>query len=207
MKLCAAWYAEVVAPWWPRGAAPESTLAFVALGSNVDGVPMIRGASRPRSAAARPQSRTARICTRRCPRTSRSSPRFLNAVCSLRTTLPPHGLLRALKDIERRFGRDASSAIYGPRCLDLDLLMYGAHVGTFSSAPQLELPHPRIAEPRVRVPPAARRRAGCHAPVARRVRGDPARAHRRDALAARFPGERLAHLGHRFGAHSDHGAC
>ena len=67
-------------------------------------------------------------------------------MCSLRTTLSPHDLLRALKDIERRFGRDASSAIYGPRCLDLDLLMYGAHVGTFSSAPQLELPHPRIAE-------------------------------------------------------------
>ena len=106
-------------------------------------------------------------------------------MCSLRTTLPPHDLLRALKDIERRFGRDASSAIYGPRCLDLDLLMYGAHVGTFSSAPQLELPHPRIAEREfVCRLPTSRRMPHT---AARRIRGDPARAHRRDALAAAFP--------------------
>ena len=127
-----------------RGARAESTLAFVALGSNVDRVPMIRGAVAALGALGRVEDCSHLYET--LPAYVEEQPRFLNAVCSLRTTLPPHDLLRALKDIERRFGRDASSAIYGPRCLDLDLLMYGAHVGTFSSAPQLELPHPRIAE-------------------------------------------------------------
>lgn len=95
---------------------------------------------------------------------------------------------------------DLRSAMPRPRSADVRRARRDLLVRATARAPA-----PADRGARVRVPPAARRRAGCHAPVARRVRGDPARAHRRDALAARFPGERLAHLGHRFGAHSDHG--
>jgi len=71
-------------------------------------------------------------------------PRFFNAVVALETQLPPLELLRALLAIEQEFGRDRSSGIAnGPRTLDLDLLLCGDQEIT---APELDLPHPRLAD-------------------------------------------------------------
>ncbi len=72
-------------------------------------------------------------------------PRFLNAACALETGLPPRALLDALLDTERRLGRErvAGAPRYGPRTIDLDLLVHGDLV---VAEPGLEVPHPRLHE-------------------------------------------------------------
>ena len=71
-------------------------------------------------------------------------PRFLNAAAALETTLSPRALLDTLLAVERALGRDrASEARWGPRTIDLDLLLYGDLV---LDEPGLELPHPRLHE-------------------------------------------------------------
>lgn len=69
-------------------------------------------------------------------------PRFLNLVVGLETTLTPEDLLRALLAIERDFGRQRSER-WGPRTLDLDLLLFE---GETRASAELALPHPRMFE-------------------------------------------------------------
>lgn len=69
-------------------------------------------------------------------------PDFVNAVASLETTLAPRDLLEALLAIEARAGR-TRGVRYGPRTLDLDLLLYGESTVHESG---LEIPHPRLHE-------------------------------------------------------------
>lgn len=70
-----------------------------------------------------------------------AQPNFVNAVALLETALAPRELLLALLAIERRFGRTRSFAD-APRTLDLDLLLYDDSV---IDAPDLAVPHPRMA--------------------------------------------------------------
>lgn len=71
-------------------------------------------------------------------------PDFLNAVVELRTRLTAPVLLESLLDIEARFGRVRSEAErWGPRVIDLDLLLYG---DDNLDQPGLTLPHPRLHE-------------------------------------------------------------
>ena len=73
-----------------------------------------------------------------------AQPDFLNAVALLETELPARGLLEALLAIERAHGRDrASETRWGPRTLDLDLLLYGDAV---IDEPGLRVPHPHLHE-------------------------------------------------------------
>ena len=72
-------------------------------------------------------------------------PRFLNGALELHTSLPPLQLLEALKSVESRMGRDATMVRNGPRCIDLDLLMYESAEFTFTHE-RLQLPHPRWAQ-------------------------------------------------------------
>lgn len=68
---------------------------------------------------------------------------FLNAVVRVRTDLSPHELLDELLATEAAFGRDrASEERWGPRVLDLDLLLHGDVV--VDDAPLLVVPHPRM---------------------------------------------------------------
>ena len=69
-------------------------------------------------------------------------PAFLNQVLEVDTPLPPLDLLHALKDIEASLGR-VPSFRYGPRLIDLDILLYGSQV---LELPGLSIPHPRLAE-------------------------------------------------------------
>jgi 2-amino-4-hydroxy-6-hydroxymethyldihydropteridine diphosphokinase len=74
----------------------------------------------------------------------RDQPAFINAACVLETDETPEGLLIALHGIERVFGRDRSrESRWGPRALDLDLLMYDDLV---ERSETLTLPHPRLHE-------------------------------------------------------------
>jgi 2-amino-4-hydroxy-6-hydroxymethyldihydropteridine diphosphokinase len=71
-------------------------------------------------------------------------PCFVNAAAALETSLPPRELLERLLDVERALGRDrAVEERWGPRTVDLDLLLYG---GESIDEPGLEVPHPRLAE-------------------------------------------------------------
>lgn len=70
-------------------------------------------------------------------------PKFLNACCVGRTRLPPRQLLEELKRLEGRAGRRTDAQRYGPRPLDLDLLLYGRAV---IEGPGLTVPHPRIRD-------------------------------------------------------------
>jgi 2-amino-4-hydroxy-6-hydroxymethyldihydropteridine diphosphokinase len=71
-------------------------------------------------------------------------PDFINAVALLDTRLPPRDLLDALLGIERAFGRERhDSERWGPRVLDLDLLLYDSAV---IDEPGLRVPHPHLHE-------------------------------------------------------------
>lgn len=69
---------------------------------------------------------------------------FVNAVALLETQLDARALLDALLGVEREFGRErAGSERWGPRTLDLDLLLFGA---ARIDEPGLRVPHPHLHE-------------------------------------------------------------
>ena len=71
-------------------------------------------------------------------------PDFLNMVVEISTQLEPHTLHRHLQKIERDMGRDRQkSEKWGPRPIDIDLLLYGTR--TLKTA-SLVVPHPRMWE-------------------------------------------------------------
>ena len=67
-------------------------------------------------------------------------PSFLNGVAEIRTGLTPEELLAAVKEIERELGR-VPSRRWGPRRIDIDLLLYGSER---REGAKLTLPHPYI---------------------------------------------------------------
>jgi 2-amino-4-hydroxy-6-hydroxymethyldihydropteridine diphosphokinase len=79
-------------------------------------------------------------------------PRFLNGALVLETTLSPRGLLDVLLTIERALGRVRDGARWGPRTVDLDLLVYGNEQ---VDEPGLRVPHPRLHERRFALEPLA----------------------------------------------------
>jgi 2-amino-4-hydroxy-6-hydroxymethyldihydropteridine diphosphokinase len=70
-------------------------------------------------------------------------PRFLNGAAAVETELEPRVLLAALLAVERELGRTRDGPRFGPRTIDLDLLVYG---GREVAEPGLTVPHPRLAE-------------------------------------------------------------
>ncbi len=67
---------------------------------------------------------------------------FINAVVVLETTVPADSLLACLKEMERIQGRVACAERWGPRVIDLDILLYGNQT---IDLPGLTIPHPGIA--------------------------------------------------------------
>jgi 2-amino-4-hydroxy-6-hydroxymethyldihydropteridine diphosphokinase len=68
----------------------------------------------------------------------------VNAVIALDTELEPQALLQGLLAIEQEFGRDRTTGFAnGPRTLDLDILLFD---GRKIREPDLDIPHPRLAE-------------------------------------------------------------
>jgi 2-amino-4-hydroxy-6-hydroxymethyldihydropteridine diphosphokinase len=122
---------------------PGSSTAYVALGSNLDDpeAQVERGFA---ALAALPgtllRARSRRYRTP--PWGVVDQPDFVNAVARLETSLAPRTLLDALLAIEARAGR-VRGLRYGPRVLDLDLLLYG---DCELREAGLTLPHPRLHE-------------------------------------------------------------
>ena len=71
-----------------------------------------------------------------------SQPPFLNLVCALETRLSPHELLELAHGVERELGR-VPTFRYGPRTMDVDILLYGNEV---VQTPDLQIPHPLISQ-------------------------------------------------------------
>ena len=72
-----------------------------------------------------------------------SQPDYVNAVAALDTHLSPHAMLSELQTLEYRRGRRRDGSRWGPRTLDLDLLLMG---GVEFESERLTLPHPGVAE-------------------------------------------------------------
>ena len=72
-----------------------------------------------------------------------AQPDYVNAVAGLLTRLEASDLLAALKVLERALGREEPVVRWGPRVIDLDLLMLGNDV---HDAPGLQLPHQGMHE-------------------------------------------------------------
>ena len=77
-------------------------------------------------------------------------PEFLNGAVSAETTLEPREFLDALLRIERELGRVRDGTPWGPRTIDLDLLVYGDEI---VDEPGLRVPHPRLHERRFALEP------------------------------------------------------
>jgi len=75
--------------------------------------------------------------------TAADQPWFINAVITGKTILPPLELLAGFKAIESDLGRQDGPPRWGPRPIDLDILLYGREV---LSTPELIIPHPRLTE-------------------------------------------------------------
>lgn len=69
-------------------------------------------------------------------------PAFLNMAATVKTGLPPEELLDLIKRLELELGREPTFR-YGPRKIDIDILYYGC---LFLNTPELQIPHPRMAE-------------------------------------------------------------
>lgn len=122
---------------------PATVSAFIGLGSNLD---------EPREQVRRGIAALGALAHSRLLRQSslyasppmgpQDQPDFINAVVELETRLPPERLLERLQLIEFAQGRTRGRK-WGPRTLDLDLLLYGAEK---ISTPSLSVPHPGLPE-------------------------------------------------------------
>ncbi len=83
-----------------------------------------------------------------------AQPAFLNTALRLRAAdLAPAELMATLRELEHLLGRDRrGEARWGPRAIDLDVLVWGGRV---LRTPELEVPHPRLAERRFALAPLA----------------------------------------------------
>jgi 2-amino-4-hydroxy-6-hydroxymethyldihydropteridine diphosphokinase len=94
-------------------------------------------------------------------------PPFLNAAAALTTTRSPRDLLALLLRIERDLGRvRGEGPRFGPRTIDLDLLLYG---DVKIVEPGLEVPHPRLHERRFVLEPLSELDPGLSVPGRGRV--------------------------------------
>lgn len=142
--------------------------AYVALGSNLDD---------PRAQVERAMAALHDLPLARCVLSSslyRSrpfgtvvQPDFVNAAVGMLTELEPSALLVQLKQLEVRLGRQRPVVRWGPRRIDLDLLVHG---GARIDQPGLAVPHPGIAERAFVLVPLAEIAADLMVPGVGRVR-------------------------------------
>jgi 2-amino-4-hydroxy-6-hydroxymethyldihydropteridine diphosphokinase len=117
--------------------------AFIGLGSNLDD-PRRQVGRALEELAGLPETTLAAQSGlyRSAPMGPADQPAYINAVARLETRLAPEALLDALQAIEARHGRVRAGDRWGPRTLDLDILLYGdARI----DSPRLRVPHPGLA--------------------------------------------------------------
>ena len=126
-------------------------LAYVGLGSNLgDREALLRRAIELMEAEPGVEVRAVSSFRETDPVGYLDQPPFLNGACALETELAPCALLERLLEIERALGRVRGGLRFGPRTIDLDLLLYGAET---IDIPGLTVPHPRLTERRFALEP------------------------------------------------------
>lgn len=130
------------------------TRSFVGLGSNLgDPQEQIRWALELLAAEDGVQVVAVSTLRETDPVGYEDQPRFMNGAAELRTSLSARELLDRLLGIERRLGRvRGEGPRFGPRTIDLDLLLHGDEVVV---EPGLVVPHPRLHERRFALEPLA----------------------------------------------------
>lgn len=126
--------------------AKSAVVAFIALGSNMgDREERLRSALRMLNE--HPRIHVIRLSSiyETEPVGYLDQPAFLNAVAAVNTDLQAEELLRILLDTELALGRKREIR-YGPRTIDLDLLLFGSEVIEVTTEPELLIPHPRMLE-------------------------------------------------------------
>ena len=123
-------------------ASAESALAWIGLGGNL---------GEPRSAISMALDQlnddkeieldAVSAFYRTAPIGITDQPDFINSVARLRTTYQPEALLEKLLAVETDLGRVRSEQQFGPRVVDLDLLLFDQ---VQMDTPRLTLPHPRM---------------------------------------------------------------
>jgi 2-amino-4-hydroxy-6-hydroxymethyldihydropteridine diphosphokinase len=122
-------------------AGPAATV-YLGLGANLgDRLANLRLALRRLQTLARLEEVSSLYETQ--PQGVTDQPLFLNAVCRVTTGLEPPALLRFLKNVEWEIGRRPGGQTWGPRPIDLDILLYDDRV---VDTPELKVPHPRLPE-------------------------------------------------------------
>ncbi len=118
--------------------------AFVGIGSNLDDPfrHVTRACIDLRKCSGIDELRRSRIY-RSAPMGPQSQPDYFNAVVAFGTRLQPFALLDLLQEIESSHGRQRGAERWGPRPLDLDLLLYGDEEINHD---RLTVPHPGLYE-------------------------------------------------------------
>ena len=123
------------------------TRAYIGLGSNLGD----REATMRAAVAALPGVLAVSTLRETEPVGVTDQPAFLNGAAAVETELTPRELLETLLAIERALGRERRER-WGPRTIDLDLLLYGAET---VDEPGLTVPHPHLHERRFALEPLA----------------------------------------------------
>jgi 2-amino-4-hydroxy-6-hydroxymethyldihydropteridine diphosphokinase len=92
--------------------------------------------------------------------------KFLDGAAEITTALSPHELLAHLKQIEKEAGRKPSGVRWGPREIDLDILLYGDMV---VNDPELTIPHPLLHQRTFMIGPLAEIAPGALHPIIKKT--------------------------------------
>lgn len=118
--------------------------AWIGLGANLGDPPRTLA----RALQMLDESDSVRVCKvssayRSAPWGRTDQPEFVNAVARIETSLFARQLLNGLLEVENLLGRKRTDERWGPRLIDLDLLLYDQEI---IDEPELHVPHPRLAE-------------------------------------------------------------
>lgn len=127
-----------------RSTRPHWRPAYIGMGSNLESpASQLRAAESAIAAIPRTRLQAVSPYYRSAPMGPPDQPDFVNAAAAVLTRLDAHRLLTALQAIENAQGRQRDGDHWGPRTLDLDLLLFS---GCRIEDENLTVPHPGIAE-------------------------------------------------------------
>lgn len=121
-----------------------SVIAYIGLGSNLE-QPVEQLQSALAAMDAHPRLRVRKVSSfyRNPPMGPQAQPDYINAVAEVEVDMKPEDLLDALIVIENDHGRQRKGERWGPRVLDLDILLYGEE---YIETTRLTIPHAGIAK-------------------------------------------------------------
>lgn len=119
-------------------------ICYVSLGSNMgDSIALLEAAVEYMGRIGGVKLKAVSAVYRTEPQGDKEQPWFFNRVAKIICGIPPHKLLAELQRIENELGRVRGERRFGPRSMDIDILLYG---NTIIDEPDLAVPHPRMTE-------------------------------------------------------------